>query len=192
MIFGEVDSGDTFNRLSLTTRSLWSLKLLERQECQTLSEISAEYKRRKTYEVEYIGGLAMKIELATEKDYKYIVERDRHIPETLVRTKIKEKEIFILKDSEKEIGWMRYGYFWDNIPFMNMIWIDEEYRGQGIGKKIVLYWEEIMCQRGFKLVMTSTQSNEVAQHFYRKIGYRDAGCLLLETQPLEVILTKNL
>ncbi len=134
----------------------------------------------------------MKIELATEKDYKYIVERDRHIPETLVRTKIKEKEIFIIKDSEKEIGWMRYGYFWDSIPFMNMIWIDEEYRGQGIGKKIILYWEEIMRERGFKLIMTSTQSNEEAQHFYRKIGYRDAGCLLLETQPLEVILTKNL
>ncbi|WP_196232734.1 hypothetical protein [Paenibacillus polymyxa] len=32
-------SGDTFNQLSLTTRSLWSLKLLERQECQTLAEI---------------------------------------------------------------------------------------------------------------------------------------------------------
>lgn len=134
----------------------------------------------------------MKIELATEQDYKYIVERDRHIPETLVRTKIREKEIFIIKDSEKEIGWMRYGYFWDNIPFMNMLWIDEEYRGRGIGKEMVLYWEEIMRERGFELIMTSTQSNEEAQHFYRKIGYRDAGCLLLETQPLEVILTKNL
>lgn len=134
----------------------------------------------------------MKIELAAEKDYKYIVENDRHIPETLVKTKIKEKEIFILRDSEKEIGWMRYGYFWDNIPFMNMLWIDEKYRGQGIGKKVVLHWEEIMRQRGFKLIMTSTQSNEEAQHFYRKMGYRDAGCLLLETQPLEVILTKYL
>ena len=72
----------------------------------------------------------MEIVLATEEDYVYIVERDRHIPESLVRAKIKEKEIYIFKDSEKEIGWMRYGYFWDNIPFMNMIWIDEEYRGQ--------------------------------------------------------------
>ncbi|WP_211269595.1 hypothetical protein, partial [Paenibacillus glacialis] len=32
-IFGEVDSGDTSNRLSLTTRSLRSLKPFERQEC---------------------------------------------------------------------------------------------------------------------------------------------------------------
>ncbi|MFD3259793.1 GNAT family N-acetyltransferase [Paenibacillus lentus] len=134
----------------------------------------------------------MEIELATEKDYKYIVERDKHIPEALVRTKIKEKEIFILKDTDQEIGWMRYGYFWDSIPFMNMLFIEEAYRGQGIGKKMVLYWEEIMRQRGFTLVMTSTQSNEEAQHFYRKMGYRDAGCLLLDTQPLEVILVKNL
>lgn len=134
----------------------------------------------------------MKIELAIENDYKYIVERDRHIPESLVRTKIKEKEIFILKDSNKRIGWMRYSYFWDNVPFMNMIWIDEEYRGKGIGKKIVLYWEELMSQRGFNLVMTSTQSDEEAQHFYRKLRYRDAGCLLLETQPLEILMTKKL
>lgn len=134
----------------------------------------------------------MKIELATEKDYKYIVERDKHIPETLVRTKIRDKEIYILKDADQEIGWMRYGYFWDSIPFMNMLWIEEAYRGLGIGKKIVLYWEEMMRQRGFTQVMTSTQSNEEAQHFYRKMGYRDAGCLLLETQPLEVILIKNL
>jgi len=134
----------------------------------------------------------MEIVFATEKDYKYISERDKHIEETLIRTKIKEKEIFILKDSDLEIGWMRYGYFWDNTPFMNMIWIDEDYRGRGIGEKAMLYWEKLMSQRGFKLVMTSTLSNEEAQHFYRKLGYRDAGCLLLENEPLEVILIKKI
>ncbi|WP_145939620.1 hypothetical protein [Paenibacillus glacialis] len=39
---GEADSGDTSNQLSLPTRSRWSLKLLERQECQTLGEISCK------------------------------------------------------------------------------------------------------------------------------------------------------
>ncbi|MBA9086668.1 ribosomal protein S18 acetylase RimI-like enzyme [Fontibacillus solani] len=134
----------------------------------------------------------MKIGIATEQDYTFIIDRDKHIPESLVRTKIQEKEIYIIRDSESKVGWMRFGYFWDNIPFMNMLWIDEEYRGQGIGKEIVLLWEENMRQRGFELVMTSSQSNEEAQHFYRKLGYRDAGCLLLDSQPLEVILTKNL
>ncbi|MGG4345136.1 GNAT family N-acetyltransferase [Paenibacillus lautus] len=134
----------------------------------------------------------MKIDFAKDTDYMYILKRDKHIVETLIRSKIKEKEIFILRDEGKEIGWMRYGYFWDNTPFMNMIWIDEGYRGQRIGKEVVLYWEELMSERGFTTVMTSTQSNEGAQHFYRKLGYRDVGCLLQENEPLEVILTKQI
>lgn len=40
--------------------------------------------------------------------------------------------------------------------------------------------------------MTSTQSDETAQHFYRKLGYVDAGALLLQDEPLEIILTKAL
>ncbi|MNI37283.1 putative acetyltransferase [compost metagenome] len=134
----------------------------------------------------------MNIQIATEQDYSYIVDRDKHIPEALIGTKIQEKEIYIIGDSDNKVGWMRFGYFWDNIPFMNMLWIDEEYRGQGIGKEVVLLWEENMRQRGFESVMTSTQSNEEAQHFYRKLSYRDAGCLVLDTQPLEIILIKNL
>lgn len=134
----------------------------------------------------------MKIEYATQDDYPFIIERDKHINGLLVRSKIREHEIFMVRDQNQEIGWMRYGHFWDNIPFMNMIWIDEDYRGRGFGKEVVLHWEELMRQKGFKLVMTSTLSNEDAQHFYRKLGYRDSGCLLLENEPLEVILTKKL
>jgi hypothetical protein len=49
-----------------------------------------------------------------------------------------------------------------------------------------------MEQQGFDTVMTSTQSDEHAQHFYRKLGYVDAGALLLDTQPLEIILIKKI
>ncbi|OAB36658.1 hypothetical protein PMSD_10015 [Paenibacillus macquariensis subsp. defensor] len=41
----EVYSSDTFNQLSLATRFLRSLKLFERQECQTLDE-TAEVKNK--------------------------------------------------------------------------------------------------------------------------------------------------
>ena len=135
----------------------------------------------------------MKINYAIEEDYDYIVKRDKHILEGLVKRKITEKEIFIFRNEQNQyIGWMRYNYFWDNTPFMNMIWIDEPYRSQGIGKEAVLYWEALMKEKGFGLVMTSTLANEAAQHFYRKLGYKDAGCLLLENEPLEIILTKTI
>lgn len=133
----------------------------------------------------------MKIVVATDSDYGYIRDRDHHIVESLILPKIKENQIYMLRNQdESNIGWMRYGYFWDNTPFLNMIWIDEQYRGKGVGKRVVHFWEDEMKQKGFKLVMTSTLANEEAQHFYRKLGYRDAGCLLLENEPLEIILTK--
>lgn len=135
----------------------------------------------------------MRIVYATESDYEYIRTRDHHISEHFIVPKIKGNEIYILRgQDERNIGWMRYGYFWDNIPFLNMIWIDEPYRGKGAGKQATLFWEEEMKQKGFKLIMTSTQADEGAQHFYRKLGYKDAGCLILDTQPLEILLTKEL
>lgn len=135
----------------------------------------------------------MNIAFANDLDYEYIKGRDHHISENLISAKIKGKEIYIIRNPDgRNIGWMRYGYFWDNIPFMNMIWIEEEFRDKGVGNKVVLFWEEQMKQKGFNMVMTSTQADEGAQHFYRKLGYQDAGCLLLDTQPLEIFLTKPL
>ncbi|WP_434749851.1 GNAT family N-acetyltransferase [Paenibacillus amylolyticus] len=134
----------------------------------------------------------MNIKYASQADYTYLVEKDRHIHPTLIESKMKENEIYILWEDEVRIGWMRYGYFWDNIPFMNMIWIDEPFRSRGSGQRVVQYWENEMKQKGFEMVMTSTQSDEHAQHFYRKMGYVDAGALLLDTQPLEIILMKKI
>ncbi|WP_219836831.1 GNAT family N-acetyltransferase [Paenibacillus sp. R14(2021)] len=135
----------------------------------------------------------MRIIAATISDYAYIREHDRHIIEKLILPKIRQNEIYILQhESEMNVGWMRYGYFWDNTPFMNMIWIDEAHRNRGFGKKVVLFWEEEMKKMGFTCVMTSTLANEEAQHFYRKLGYRDSGCLILEEEPLEILLTKSL
>jgi GNAT superfamily N-acetyltransferase len=133
----------------------------------------------------------MRIVAATDSDYGYIRDHDHHIIENLIRPKIKGNEIYMFQNEDEcNIGWMRYGYFWDNLPFMNMIWVDEPYRGHGLGKQAVLFWEDEMQQKGFKSVMTSTLATEGAQHFYRKLGYRDAGCLLLENEPLEILLTK--
>ncbi|QGQ96489.1 GNAT family N-acetyltransferase [Paenibacillus psychroresistens] len=135
----------------------------------------------------------MKIEFAVETDYDYIFENDKHILESLISAKIKAKEIYILRNREGVyIGWMRFGYFWDKTPFMNMIWINEEYRSKGIGKRIVLFWEYEMKLKGCKMLMTSTLANEEAQHFYRKLGYKDSGCLLLDKEPLEIIFTKEI
>ena len=46
------------------------------------------------------------------------------------------------------------------------------------------------------MALTSTQSDESAQHFYRKLGYKDCGCLVINegplAQPAELFLSKVL
>jgi len=135
----------------------------------------------------------MKIEYGSEVNFQFMLDNDGHVSKELIENKLKEKEIIIASDEDnKIIGWLRYSYFWDNTPFMNMLYINENYRNNGIGKELVLFWENEMKKKGYEFLMTSTLSNEEAQHFYRKLGYKDAGSLLLPNEPLEIIFIKSI
>lgn len=75
---------------------------------------------------------------------------------------------------------------------MNLLMIEGNYRKMGYGRLLVEFWEEEMKKKGYKLVLTSSMSNENAQHFYRKLDYKDVGCLILEEEGLEVVFKKEL
>lgn len=126
------------------------------------------------------------------KDFDFLREVDKHISGERLKKKLEDGEILLLMEEEKIIGWLRYSYFWDEHPFMNMLFILDGYRGMGHGKKLVQFWEDKMQGKGHNLVLTSTQSNEDAQHFYRKIGYYDMGGFVMPKEPLEIMLIKTM
>ncbi|GHV08953.1 N-acetyltransferase [Spirochaetia bacterium] len=134
----------------------------------------------------------MLIRYAEITDFGWLIEHDKHISNEILKVKIKNKEIYIIQEENKIIGWLRYSLFWDNIPFMNLLFVLEEYQNKGYGKKLVKYWEEKMKRNGYNNVLTSTQSNENAQHFYRKIGYIEIGGLKYLDDPYEIIFYKNI
>lgn len=125
-------------------------------------------------------------------DYDALCKMDGHISKKRLKKKIEDGEILLLIKEEKIIGWLRYGFFWDEHPFMNMLFIIDGYRGIGLGKELVKDWEERMAEEGHTLAMTSTLSNEGAQHFYRKMGYTDIGGFLIHNEPLEILLIKTI
>ena len=132
------------------------------------------------------------IRLAEINDHLWLYEQDKHITQKILDNKIKNNEIYIVEINGKNIGWLRYNLFWDNIPFMNLICLLEEYRKKGIGKILVEYWEKEMKHNGYKNVLTSTQSNEESQHFYRKLGYKEIGGFKYFNDPYEIIFQKIL
>ncbi len=131
------------------------------------------------------------IRLGSESDLEFLSEHEHISPERL-EDKIDSGQVYIYLADRSPVGWLRFSYFWDLIPFMDMLFVLEERRGRGIGRDLVLQWESDMFQSGADLVLTSTQVDEKAQHFYRKLGYRDCGALFLPIQlPAEIFLCKT-
>lgn len=134
----------------------------------------------------------MKIRLAEKSDIEILSTYDKHIRITELESVVSFGRIIVAEDSGRLIGWLRWNLFWDNTPFMNMLFILEQYRSCGFGRAMIVYWEKQMKAKGYDLVMTSSLSNETAQHFYRKLNYVDSGALLLPEEPLEIIFTKKI
>ena len=134
----------------------------------------------------------MNITHASAEHFPKLHQLDSHIAETELRSLIAQKRILILEDNGNLHGWLRWNLFWDNTPFMNMLFVVESRRGEGLGRMMVLHWEEEMRQLGYESVMTSTASDEYAQHFYRKLGYETIGGFTPFGDPYELILAKKL
>ena len=121
---------------------------------------------------------------------------DRHLPDARFEEKVRDKQGYVLLDAGRIVGVLRYNLFWDNTPFCTMLFVDEKYRGRGCGKLLMEHWESDMKSMGYGMLMTSTQVDEDAQHFYRKLDYNDCGGFVLDVpgyeQPMEMIMTKAL
>lgn len=134
----------------------------------------------------------MSIRIAEKKDIETILQYDNHICKEELTSSIYLSRVYIYEEKTTFIGWMRYNLFWDNTPFLNLIYILENYRGRGYGKKLITFWENQMRQKNYHCVMTSTASNETAQHFYKKLGYYQIGGFYYLDDPYEMIFLKKL
>lgn len=134
----------------------------------------------------------MNIRSAVKSDIENISNYDKHVSKRELDSIVSLNRVIIAEDRGKFIGWLRWNLFWDNTPFMNMLFILEQYRGCGLGTAMTAYWEKQMKSAGYELVMTSSLSSETAQHFYRRLNYVDSGSLLLPDEPLEIFFVKKI
>lgn len=134
----------------------------------------------------------MRIQKASASEIETILQQDKHIARKELENSVNLERVYTAYDNGEFCGWLRYNLFWDNTPFMNMLYFLEDFRGKGYGRKMVEYWENEMRKQGYLQVLTSTQSDETAQHFYMKLGYKTIGGFLLENDPFEIILSKKL
>jgi len=128
---------------------------------------------------------------ATPDDIPDIEEFDSHIPMHLMDKAVADKRVLVFKTAGIIMGVARWSYFWDSIPFLNMLYVPDGYTNHGVGTALLEFWEKEMKTQKFTRVFTSTMAQERGQHFFRKLGYRDIGNLYDEGEGLELILEKR-
>ena len=139
---------------------------------------------------------SVSIHCVTEADQGFWFSLDRHLDQDEFNRKVRDRTGYVLTLDDQPVAILRYMLFWDSIPFCTLLYVSEAWQRRGYGRKLMEHWEKEMKARGYGLVMTSTQEDEEAQHFYRAIGYTDCGELNLPfpgyEQPTELIMGKAL
>lgn len=131
---------------------------------------------------------------ATLEHMPFLQQQDRYIqPEELAR-KVEAGQVYLKLAAEtaQPQAWLRWGLFWDNTPFLNLLYVLEPYRGGGLGSALLAAWQADMTAAGHRLLMTSTQSDEDAFLFFEKHGYARVGGFAYPGQAREWIYTKQL
>lgn len=140
--------------------------------------------------------LSTEIRYVTESEKAYWYTLDKHLPESEFENKVRSHQGYVLFVNHQPAGILRYNLFWDNTPFCTMLFVDQSMQGMGFGSLLMNHWEREMRALGYGMVLTSTRTDESAQHFYRKLGYQDCGGLILNIpgceQPMELFFSKAL
>lgn len=130
----------------------------------------------------------MEIRLANRNDQQGVIKYDSHIHHNKVGECIWNQLVYVLCDEKKIVGVLRYSLFWQSIPFLDLLYIDEAYRGKGYGRHMMDHWESVMQTMKYEYVMLSTQEDETAKYFYEKLGYCRIGAFLPPDQDADEIM----
>lgn len=125
------------------------------------------------------------INQAASADLEEILKVDRYMPreEMIRKIETRPEQMLVLKEDGRVVGVLRWLLFWDYIPYICFLKVSESSRGKGYAKKALRFWEERMAEEGWPLLMASIPSDDTAQHFYRKQGYKDAGIMTFNDGP---------
>lgn len=99
---------------------------------------------------------------------------------TILIRGLKEKEIDVALDSNKNcigfIWYERHGAFGAH-TYLHIIAVKKEYRGRGIGKKLIAQFEDKTFEEDNMIFLMTADFNKDAKRLYESIGYKEVGVL---------------
>jgi len=109
-------------------------------------------------------------------DFDYRLDKDEHIKfnrEEKIKKAIMDDECFIILADNREVGFVIFDYRFFDQGWIELIIIDEEYRGKGIGGKVF----DLICEqcKTNKVFTSTNSSNTRMQRALAKADFSFAG-----------------
>ena len=136
-----------------------------------MSDATGIYNSAHEYEQKLPGGILMNSR-HTEEEYNYVCENlIRHnVENTAGLLKKPGIDIYLfLRAGDKIIGAIACDTF-NMSMYIDVLWLDESYRGRGYGKALIYQAEKIAREKGCIFAHTSTFSYQ-SPEFYKACGY---------------------
>jgi ribosomal protein S18 acetylase RimI-like enzyme len=93
---------------------------------------------------------------------------------------ITREEIFVAVDEKNEcLGfiWFVLGGAFHSFPYLHIIAVKEAFRGKGIGKELLGFFEEAVFTDSSKAFLVVADFNPEAKRLYKRLGYRQVGVI---------------
>ncbi len=118
------------------------------------------------------------VRFAGPEDLEWCVVEDGLVIEKIMRNKIVNDEIIVAEVDGQLAGYIRLEYLWSTTPYVGLIFVVDEYRKEGIGRKMMDFLEDYLKSRGHDTLMSSSQANEPEpQAWHRAIGFEECGMI---------------
>lgn len=120
----------------------------------------------------------LNVRFAIEKDIEACISFDHSKKRGIISNKIEMKEIIVAEYDAAIIGYLKIEYIWSILPYISLIYIKKEFRGNGIGTKMLKFLESFLLSKGYRLLLSSSQVNEIEpQSWHRSKGFEECGIL---------------
>jgi len=99
--------------------------------------------------------------------------------EALFRKAIAEGKVGIAEvERDGVAGYVRWDYFWDDIPLCLTVCVRPEHRRRGIGRRLYAHIEDGFRRAGRAFWLSSTEeTNDISIRFHEALGFRRIGAL---------------
>lgn len=91
-----------------------------------------------------------------------------------------KEEIYVAIDSNQNCSgfiWFIFDAIFHSFPYLHIIAVKQESRKQGIGKKLLKFFENICFNEYTKVFLVVADFNPEAKRLYERIGYIEVGAI---------------